>query len=50
MTQWGQESGVGLIVPPDPSTNAQRKLIIELAARHQMPAIYGLRAATVEAD
>lgn len=48
MTQWGQDSGVGLIVPPDPATNAQRKLIIELAARHHMPAIYGLRAATVD--
>jgi putative tryptophan/tyrosine transport system substrate-binding protein len=48
MTQWGQQSGYGLIVPSDPSTNAQRKLIIELAARHQMPAIYALRAATVD--
>ena len=48
ITQWGQESGYGLIVPSDPSTNAQRKLIIELAARHQMPAIYALRAATVD--
>jgi putative ABC transport system substrate-binding protein len=48
MTQWGQQSGYGLIVPSDPSTNAQRKLIIELAARYQMPAIYALRAATVD--
>jgi putative tryptophan/tyrosine transport system substrate-binding protein len=28
MTQWGQESGYGLIVPSDPSTNSQRGLII----------------------
>ena len=39
----------GLIVPSDPSTNAQRKLIIELAARYRMPAIYALRAATADA-
>jgi len=48
MTQWGEEPDVGLIVPPDPSTNAQRRLIIELAARHRMPAIYALRAATID--
>jgi putative tryptophan/tyrosine transport system substrate-binding protein len=48
MTQWGQEPDVGLIVPPDPSTNAQRKVIIELAARNRMPAIYALRAATID--
>jgi putative ABC transport system substrate-binding protein len=48
MTQWGQVSGYGLIVPSDPSTNAQRKLIIELAARYQMPAVYALRAAAAD--
>ena len=48
MTKWGQVSGYGLIVPSDPSTNAQRKLIIELAARHQIPAVYALRAATAD--
>jgi putative ABC transport system substrate-binding protein len=48
MTQWGQEPGYGLIVPSDPSTNAQRKLVIELAARYRLPAIYALRAATVD--
>jgi putative ABC transport system substrate-binding protein len=48
MTQWGQQSGYGLVVPSDPSTNVQRKLIIELAARYRMPAIYALRAATVD--
>jgi putative ABC transport system substrate-binding protein len=56
MTQWGQganqdpnqSSNCGLIVPSDPETNAQRKLIIELAARYRMPAIYALRAATAE--
>jgi putative tryptophan/tyrosine transport system substrate-binding protein len=46
MTEWGLVSNYGLIVPSDPSTNAQRKLIIELTARYRMPAIYALRAAT----
>jgi putative ABC transport system substrate-binding protein len=35
-------------VPSDPSTNAQRKLIIELAARYRLPAIYALRAAAAD--
>ena len=48
MTKWGQVSGYGLIVPSDPSTNAQRKLIIELAARHHIPAVYALRAAAAD--
>jgi putative tryptophan/tyrosine transport system substrate-binding protein len=46
--QWGQTSDYGLIVPSDPSTNSQRGLIIELAARYRLPAIYALRAATVD--
>ena len=33
MTQLGRNSAQGLIVPPDPSTNTHRKLIVELAAR-----------------
>jgi len=48
MTQWGRERDYGLIVPPDPSTNSHRKLIVELAARHRLPAIHALRAATAE--
>jgi putative tryptophan/tyrosine transport system substrate-binding protein len=48
MAQWGRESGYGLIVPSDPSTNAQRRLIIELAARYRMPAIYALRSAATD--
>ena len=46
MTQWGRESDYGLIVLPDPKTNSHRKLIVELAARYGLPAIYALRAAT----
>jgi ABC-type uncharacterized transport system substrate-binding protein len=37
-----------LIVPSDPSTNAQRKLVIELAARYRLPAIFALRAAAAD--
>jgi putative tryptophan/tyrosine transport system substrate-binding protein len=48
MTQWERESDYGLIVPGDPSTNSQRKLFVELAARHRMPAIFALRAATAD--
>jgi putative ABC transport system substrate-binding protein len=38
----------GLIVLPDPSTNSNRKLIIELAARYRLPAIHALGAATAD--
>jgi putative ABC transport system substrate-binding protein len=48
MARWGREPDYGLIVLPDPSTNSHRKLIIELAARHRLPAIHALRAATVD--
>ena len=45
MAQWGRERNFGLIVVPDPATNAHRKLINELAARHRLPVIHALRAA-----
>ena len=48
MAQWGREPHDGLIVLPDPSTNAHRKLFVELAARYQLPAIHALHAATAE--
>ena len=48
MMQWGQDLNYGLVVPSDPSTNAQRKVVIELAARYRMPAIYALRSATAD--
>jgi len=48
MARWGREPDYGLIVLPDPSTNSHRKLIIELAARHRLPAIHALRAATAD--
>jgi putative ABC transport system substrate-binding protein len=39
----GREPGGGLIFPPDGFTLIHRKLIVELAARYRLPAIYGLR-------
>jgi putative ABC transport system substrate-binding protein len=33
----------GIILPPDTTTVVNRKLIISLAARHRLPAIYSLR-------
>jgi len=48
LVEWRQRAGFGLIVPPDPRTNAQRATIIALAARHKFPVIFGLRAAAVE--
>jgi putative tryptophan/tyrosine transport system substrate-binding protein len=48
ITQWRPEAEYGLIVPSDPSTNSQRKLIIELAERYRLPAIFALRAATAD--
>jgi len=48
IAQWGREPNFGVIVVPDPATNAHRKLINELAARHRLPAIHALRAAAAE--
>jgi putative ABC transport system substrate-binding protein len=42
------EPGAGLIVPPDPSLTTHRKVMIELAARYRLPAVYALRIATAE--
>jgi putative ABC transport system substrate-binding protein len=43
ITRIGREPGGGLIFPPDGFTNVYRKLIVELAARYRLPAIYGVR-------
>ncbi|WP_342712742.1 ABC transporter substrate-binding protein [Bradyrhizobium sp. B124] len=48
MSQWGQGADYGLIVPSDPTTNSQRKLFVELAARYRLPTIYALRAAVAD--
>jgi hypothetical protein len=44
MAQWGREQNFGVIVVPDPATNAHRKLINELAVRYRLPVIHALRA------
>ncbi|MGC1924088.1 MAG: hypothetical protein WA706_09745, partial [Pseudolabrys sp.] len=33
----------GLVLPPDSTTNVHRDLVIGLAARHRLPAIYTAR-------
>jgi putative ABC transport system substrate-binding protein len=38
-----REPGGGLIIPPDVFTTANRKLIIDLAFRHRLPAIHPFR-------
>jgi putative tryptophan/tyrosine transport system substrate-binding protein len=38
-----RESGGGLIVASDPFTNSHRLLIVRLAERHRLPAVYGFR-------
>ena len=43
MTTLAREPGGGLIFPGDVFTTIRRKSIIELAARHQLPAIYAFR-------
>jgi putative tryptophan/tyrosine transport system substrate-binding protein len=43
MTMLGRELGGGLILPPNTFTTVHRKLIINLAARYKLPAIYGSR-------
>jgi len=48
MTEWGRQRNNGLIVLPDPNTNTHRSLIVALAARHHIPTIYALRAATAD--
>jgi putative ABC transport system substrate-binding protein len=48
MSQWGQGSEFGVIVPSDPATNSHRKLLVELAARYRLPTIFALRAAAAD--
>jgi ABC-type uncharacterized transport system substrate-binding protein len=43
-----REPGGGLIVAPDPFINTRRWLIMALAQRHRLPAIYGFRQYVTE--
>ena len=40
---FAREPNGGLVLPPDTTTVLHRDLIIELAARHRLPAVYALR-------
>jgi putative ABC transport system substrate-binding protein len=48
MANSGSDPNFGLIVIPDPATNARRKLINELAARHRRPVVHAIRAAAID--
>ena len=38
----------GVIVPSDPTTNSQRKLLVELTERYRLPTVFALRAAVAD--
>ena len=40
---FAREGNGGLVLPPDTTTVVHRDLIIELAARHRLPAVYAVR-------
>jgi len=44
MDSFAQEPGGGLLVPPDAITLVHQQLILRLAARHRLPAVYPYRA------
>jgi putative ABC transport system substrate-binding protein len=48
ITMLGRAPGGGLIVPPDGFLVGYRNLILELAARYRLPAIYGLSLFTAQ--
>jgi putative ABC transport system substrate-binding protein len=48
LIKWGEASNYGVVVPSDPSTNSNRALIIDLAARHRIPVVFALRAAVAD--
>ena len=47
-TAFAREPGGGLIAGPDPFINSRRGLIMALAERHRLPAIYGFRQFVTE--
>jgi putative tryptophan/tyrosine transport system substrate-binding protein len=48
VTAFAREPGGGLIVAPDPFMNAHRALVMALADRYRLPAIYGFRQFVTE--
>src|SRR5262249_32160845 len=48
VTAFAREAGSGLIVATDPFLNTHRGLVMALAERHRLPAIYGFREFVAE--
>jgi putative tryptophan/tyrosine transport system substrate-binding protein len=48
ITAFAREPGGGLIVAPEPFMNTQRGLVVALAERYRLPAIYGFRQFVTE--
>ena len=48
VTAFGREPGAGLIVAPDPFMNTHRRLVMALAERYRLPAIYAVRKYVTE--
>ena len=48
MSELGRKPGSGLVVPPDAFTVIHHAMIIELAARHRLPAVYAYRSFVAE--
>src|SRR6516165_2170280 len=44
MSELGRKPGAGLVVPPDAFTIIHHAMIIELAARYRLPAVYAYRS------
>jgi len=44
MARLGRDPRAGLIFPPDTFMTVRRKMVIELAAQHRLPAIYANRS------
>jgi putative ABC transport system substrate-binding protein len=43
VSAFAREPGGGLIVAPDPFISTRRAMVIALAERHRLPALYGAR-------
>jgi putative ABC transport system substrate-binding protein len=48
MSELGSKPGAGLVVPPDAFTIIHHAMIIELAARYRLPAVYAYRSFVAE--
>ena len=48
ISELGRKPGAGLVVPPDAFTVIHHAMIMELAARHRLPAVYAYRSFVAE--